>query len=524
MTESEGLIQEIELTQSAIEHVELIKKLLKRNSYLFYEGKETEIADDVFDKYEKEVQLYEPTFRHRDLIEVNDFHGDKLPHTVTYRDFSKVNDLTEMTDDWFNNIQSKYITCAKWDGSSVAIYLKNGAITRILSRHDDIVGVDQTTKLMSKAKEAISKRFKTTSNRPLTDIKCILAECVAVLEDGKSDRARSNGLVNSKYIQDDVDKYANLMIFDVIYNDNTYEPNIYYQLTLDQFKSIRDTGKFMTDVGDIICDGIVNYSRDFNDTKLDIHKIYYNDAEETDIAEISWEVSWTSAVYHPVANFYPIVQLEGTNVGRAGLYNYKYMVDAGCGIGARVKVIKANSTIPKIDKVIKPVFIEDPDHYYDDETVLTKVQCPFCGSPLMKFGNTDLVCSNKSCNQITQMLADRILEQSGVKPEVRDEMWALELTKLSNLIDFIKSQKLDTSWMYFENPNFNPVKFMNLLYIPRLSGSKIELINKDWHEHKEITRDKLGFESILNNYFSGLNWSYYTFIMNSIEMIKDLLK
>lgn len=497
-------------------NIDVLIEILAINTNKFYNGEETEIADDEFDRMEKLVQSQRPGFHHRDLLDMNKFTGEELPHMIEYRPYTKTNDIANFDSiDAFNEYMSKYIILPKFDGSSCIQYnYPDGRLKVILSRHDDVTGRVQTSKLQNKFMDAILNRYRVSDNSKVPI--AILAECVVNQQNGG--RSKANGLVNSKYLQDEVDNYANLMIFDTVMSDGTRYPNLYYEITdYKVFSELRDTGYLTTPFGKIPCDGIVGYARDGSEC-IDIHKFYYNESEIVKIDHIDWDISWNSLIYHPVGVIKDPVLLEGTYVQRASLYNYKYIVDNGCFPGATVRLAKANVTIPKFVEVISPIHKENPDKYYDKSTEVTDVSCPFCGHRMVKFGNTDLVCGNIECDAVTQTIIARLLQGSNVSNEVIDEMWSLGLTKLSELVEYLHRFPVDLSWTKWETLDVK--KFFMLLGIPRFSSAKIDNIASDW---ESVNKTKSTFEVILNNYFSDLNWEYYDYIIPKIENVLSII-
>jgi DNA ligase (NAD+) len=104
----------------------------------------------------------------------------------------------------------------------------------------------------------------------------------------------------------------------------------------------------------------------------------------TTIKSISWQYGKSGAVT-PVAVMEP-VDLDGSTVSRAALFNYTYLKNMGAYPGAQVAIAKSGDIIPQILKVITPgneSAFEHPTH------------CK-CGSELVKSG-VHLMCESESC-------------------------------------------------------------------------------------------------------------------------------
>jgi DNA ligase (NAD+) len=127
-------------------------------------------------------------------------------------------------------------------------------------------------------------------------------------------------------------------------------------------------------------------------------KIAWKFAEERQqptIKNIEWNTGRTGAV-KPVAEFDP-VRLAGTNVSRATLHNYGFMLRGSIDVGTKIEVLKAGKIIPKVIGVVgnkckgKPKYPKEcPSCYGDTEVVRT----PGRGSQEDTY---ELVCNNKNC-------------------------------------------------------------------------------------------------------------------------------
>ena len=103
---------------------------------------------------------------------------------------------------------------------------------------------------------------------------------------------------------------------------------------------------------------------------------YKAEAAESTLLSIEFSVGRTGAVT-PVANLRP-VQLAGTTVKRASLYNADEIVRLDLHIGDRVLVEKSGEIIPKIIKVFSE------ERVAGLVPVVFPTQCPACGSVLVR--------------------------------------------------------------------------------------------------------------------------------------------
>ena len=109
----------------------------------------------------------------------------------------------------------------------------------------------------------------------------------------------------------------------------------------------------------------------------------------TTLRNIEWSVA-KSGLITPVAVFDP-VELCGTTIKRASLYNLNVMQELGIGIGDHIRVYKANMIVPQIYEDL-----EKTENYH------IPIDCPVCGKPVeVREGSNGkskfLYCSNPKC-------------------------------------------------------------------------------------------------------------------------------
>ena len=133
----------------------------------------------------------------------------------------------------------------------------------------------------------------------------------------------------------------------------------------------------------------------------------------TKILSISWQFGKTGEVT-PVAVMEP-VDLDGSTVSRAALFNYGYLKTKGAFPGATVAIAKSGDIIPQITRVV----VEGSE---------TNLQVPThckCGSELHLRG-IHLVCENPTCENIAfNMFAQGVaqLDLDGVGGSMIRQLW-----------------------------------------------------------------------------------------------------
>lgn len=424
--------------------LEEMKDCVIKNANLFYNGEVTEVSDFVYDSMISLILKQDPTFDVYQYIKYKDgirtYHDENI-----FRDFDKKADIANIdTEEKFNEYCKYYIPCPKWDGSSIVIYYDiNGNLEKIISRGDDETGLLNTDKFRNMVPNKSTMR-------------CAFAEVLVDVDNGS--RARANGLVNSKFLQDDVEQLAHPIIWDYLGHNGIHQVDTTHKLNYKQFCQIRDTAKLTVTLNNkeyvFPCDGIVGYPIDNDNQTIDIHKLYYSEAKETTLTNIEWLVSENSGIIHPKANF-PTVVLDDTNVSKASLYNYQYIIDNSIYKGMKIKVAKANLTIPKIIEFINPD--ENKSQNY-----INNVTCPHCGAKLIPYGEADCICSNVNCTWWYTFFYCKFFDTGFLTTE--------EETMLSETLpnDFEYIKKIITTdriIKYFRTPE----NIVNYVAIPRIN-------------------------------------------------------
>ena len=143
--------------------------------------------------------------------------------------------------------------------------------------------------------------------------------------------------------------------------------------------------------GTFLCDGVCLHERRLNKktNKVEpfhnILKFDYNEVVDTTVNRIEW-VESNFGTYIPTVVFETVL-VEGSYLSKASVGGWAMLKKKRCGVGAKIKVVRVNSTIPQILSVVEPVDPELP-------------VCPHCGRTLTE--DKDLIsgvfkCSDDNC-------------------------------------------------------------------------------------------------------------------------------
>ena len=403
------------------------KEILEKHALGIEAARKYWVTNEPTNMLDRDFNILEEAAR-ADGLELRDYvlqevAGTRYPNANYLSEVKKV----QVTGDMYTAVQEFYIWylnnfgheplfLLKYDGSSLVGYYdaNTGECIRVVTaggsnRTSD--GIDWTYKF--------KRYFPNTFG---TGICAIQAECLVALEHGygETSRQKGNGLVNSKYMENEVDALCNLRAFR--YFQLPQSPVLDFEKTISlmpQIKNMAGDIKFAgawvmryqeimslgpdivnkdiwsTPTGTFLVDGIVAYS---SETGECIQALKYKDAGRGETTEVlgikrndqskKGKDSWSAnAIINPVT-------VRGSVINKPSVGSISKMVENGVSKGARVTVILANSTIPMIDKVI-----QSGDLNYEWPTC----SCGYQMSEKDIYGAL-LKCSNPECSsRLTRM-------------------------------------------------------------------------------------------------------------------------
>lgn len=252
-----------------------------------------------------------------------------------------------------------YYVLAKYDGCSIKAEYDNGKLVRILGTPDERFGILRTKAFWNKFPHYVDPSISSLIGEVLVDYRPY----------GQLARNKANGLTNSKLMDGEVDKLAQVRIYIVNYHDTTeYDygrqmDSLWNLLNEDteghfkvaypwkgtEFESENFTPLFDFPNGDHFqLDGLVVYGRN------GIHgfKFYFTESQITKVENISWS-QLPNGSFAPTLEITPIV-LNDKNIGRISANGVPTMINSEIGVGSEIEAILVNMTIPKVHNVISP--------------------------------------------------------------------------------------------------------------------------------------------------------------------------
>ena len=397
--------------------------VLAANDY--YNGRLTGLSDQEYDELLRSEKEFDPTFNIFDYVH---YEGQfsKAKHSIKIPVWSKSTDWNLM-----KTLFEEYVVTPKFDGCSIVAYYLDGKLNNIITRSNEIEGVVQTEKLKNKVPQEVDSK-----------VKAVLCEAVCV-----ESRQKANGLINSKYKQDEVDELLTLMPFDVI----TTIPMTYIErfklanlrpliITPSQAEEIRDKYTcYFNGIGDVPCDGLVGYSDIYPTRPAQILKLYGVDFADTVITKVQPILSYDSMTFSLTYWFNP-VELGGSTikkVGNAG--SYKTCREKMLGLGSKVQVRLAKQVIPQI---------KSSEEW--DEKLDQTIYCPYCGDPLVEFEGK-LICKNSKCSSILDYFAHKYIRFYQLPEPSPKGSKVIDKTYIPLIFDKAKSD-LDFKWYLIAPP------------------------------------------------------------------------
>ena len=355
----------------------------------YIDSQPTGISDSEYDLLEQRA-ISEDGFYVRDYILDTYLKGTKTKNSYIdkIKKFKAPGSMYEAIKTSVNELGTGDIYCTlKYDGSSIAIYLDpiNGIPKRIVTVGNTNIGdwgVDQTAKLIN----LIPSKFP----KGIVAIQCEALIDITRLRDINPEKARqkANGLINSKYCDQEVQELLTLRAFryytddlsedgrnlkNADYRKTLYSLGISYS-TIDQHitfcpaqvwtyselsktPNICESDRTVTDTGTFLNDGWVLY----NKTGVCQRAIKFagagsgTEAIKTTVKRIIWndqskkgKDSWSANVeIEPV-------QVKGCTIKKPSAGSVSKLIKNNITPGATVGIILANSTIPMVGNVFKP--------------------------------------------------------------------------------------------------------------------------------------------------------------------------
>ena len=196
------------------------------------------------------------------------------------------------------------------------------------------------------------------------------------------------------------------------------------------------------------------------------------------VTKVTWSVGQSGRIT-PICWFDP-VNLLGSRIEKASIYNIAYINQLGLDIGATVLVCKANEIIPRVEKVIKStgINIDIPSHCPECNNLLVMngeyLQCTNVNCPAQIKGKIEVWLSSLNILEWGSALIEKLIQSKKVS-NIAD-LYKLTIEDLSQLERMGKKSAkncYDSLWQITEIPLD---LLLGSLSIPGIGSSTVKLI------------------------------------------------
>jgi DNA ligase (NAD+) len=389
--------------------IEELSKKISDAQTAYYNGSEI-MDDDTYDALVYELGCLDPN--HPLLSKVGADGVDawkKEKHLTPLGSLNKVNYPDEMSK-WLNNTlkNQDVLVVEKLDGLSIGCQYENGRLVRGVCRGNGLEGEDiiNNVRKMKGNVNFVSDNFTGTIRGEIVLTK---TDHQKFFPEAANPRNGASGVC--RRLTGEGCENLTLMFYQVIGNDDEFKTESSMFEFLEKNKFIVPNYKICKNAGEVNelwkqyqdttrsslnyeIDGLVvncndvEFQKSLGSTNLrpksKLAFKFANQFVKTTVKEISWQ-SGNSGRITPVCWFEP-VNLLGSTVEKASVYNIAYITELGLDVGAEVLICKANEIIPRVEKVINSTNTICP----------IPTECPECNSTL-KMNGENLTCPNFNC-------------------------------------------------------------------------------------------------------------------------------
>ena len=333
----------------------------------------------------------------------------KVAHTFPLGSLDKFNTPEEMTE-WVNAKLGggKTVVSEKLDGLSIGLQYKDGKLVAAPTRGDGLIGEDILTNVVKM--EGVIKRTESKFTGTVRgEIILTKTNHQKWFSEYANPRNAASGLC--RRFDGEGSEHLTIMAYDVMSDEELFatEQEKFEWLTKNGFitpnykvcekpNDITDLWREYQDktreaLGYEIDGLVVSLDNLSHPLAKESHNLkprskkafkFSNQFVRTTVKKITWEVGGSGRVVPRC--WFDAVNVLGSTIEKASVYNVAYIKKLGLGVGAEVDVCKAGDIIPRIERVITPadVVVQEPN------------TCPSCSAKIIHQGEY-LICPNKNC-------------------------------------------------------------------------------------------------------------------------------
>ncbi len=532
--------------------IEYISSKILQAQNAYYNGSAI-INDDEYDALIYELQCIDPNNKILSAVGADPtLEWEKEKHLYPLGSLNKVNTPDEMSE-WISNKlkNSSVLVSEKLDGLSIGLQYQNGKLIKAILRGNGYEGENIFNNVLKM--KGVQPKIDPLFNG------VIRGEIILFKNDHKTyfptySNPRNSASGISRNLDGAGCEHLTVICYDVmssvpfkteeekfdfIIKNKINTPN--YKLCLS-VKEVTELWKdYQSKIRDALpyeIDGLVVSANDVKlHQNLGEHNLrskakmafkFANQFIKTKVNAIEWVVG-NSGRITPLCHF-ETVNLLGSNISKASIYNQSYINNLCLDVGADILVCKANEIIPRVERVINAT----------GTIAKSPSICPSCNSATIMDGEY-LLCPNvNACpaqvvgrvkNWVAELnllewgdtLLDRLVESGKVKTIV--DLYTLSVDDLASIDRMGKKSAKKCYDILHSNKELPLETFIGALSIPMIGASTIKLImGHGWSDLQTLfTKNAADFEQV-----AGVGpikaASLRVGLQDNKELISELLK
>jgi DNA ligase (NAD+) len=456
-----------------VERIKYLKKIINKNSYLYYIKQNPVITDSEYDIYFRELINLESSYPYLKEIDSPTNRIGAVP-SDEFNTVKHINPMLSLSDcfseeefyKWYdrnakiiNEKNFEMISELKIDGLAISLLYENSVLKTASTRGDGTIGED------------VSSNARTINSIPLVlnhdiqgtiEVRGEVFISISEFQKLNHEREKNNTQKYSnprncaagslRQLDPSITKSRNLdtFIYNIGYSDNNsiiprtqsgrlaflsklgFKTNEHHHVTNSPKKTIEIYNDYKVKIKELnyLCDGIVVKinNMDYQDEIGELSRTprwaiafkYPGNKALTQIEKIEINIGRTGTI-NPIATLKPI-EIDGVIIRNATLHNENYINKLDLMIGDWVNIERAGDVIPKVISVDKNK--RDGSEY----KFKFPINCPSCLDPIKKDSSdamyycVNTTCSSKTIRSLEYFASKNAMDIEGLGPSIIEKL------------------------------------------------------------------------------------------------------
>lgn len=531
---------------------QLIAKI-KEAAQAYYNGSSI-ISDDEYDALIYELSLIDP--KNELLVKVGAEPTEewkKEKHTFPLGSLNKVNTPSEMSD-WIKSTANNkpVVVMEKFDGLSLGMEYVNGKLTKAILRGNGEQGENIFTNVVKMQGCVVQLKDKNFTGTVRGEILLKKSNHSKHFPEYSNPRNAASGIC--RRLDSVGSEHLSIIAYDVMSSDVDFQTEedklkfiisngfetLFYKVCQNSKQVVEVWENYQNSTRsslDYEIDGLVITINDVATqtilgetnlrSKAKVAFKFANQFVKTTVKNIEFQLGNTGRLT-PVC-WFDKINLLGSNVEKASVYNVSYIEKIGLGIGAEVLVCKANEVIPRVERVVKPgqpisIPTECPSCSSKLETSGEYLFCPNTdGCPAQVYGRIENWITTLNVLEFGNKLIERLIETGKVKTIV--DLYKLSVSDLAS-IDRMGERSAQKCYdMLHSNKEITVETLIGALSVPMIGVSMMKMVTSAGYDTLEsiMNLSQKQLENI-NGLGPAKATSLYTGLRKNKDLINDLLQ